>query len=207
MYDENPLVCRGRLGKITSIIVKAAMCLGAVGAALLVISPHSSHNAPQTTVEAEITSYTTPDEEPLKIVNLSVSEATSETSEPKQQSYLHYEYTNADADMLARLVLREAGGCAKEEQRLVIWTVFQRVDSTDHDFRNMNTIADVVTAPHQFAYDESAPIKDEIRRLCEAELEKWVNGGTPPTVEPYAPTLPYLFFEGDGYHNWFKSEW
>ncbi len=29
----------------------------------------------------------------------------------------------------------------------------------------------------------------------------------PPTVEPYAPTLPYLYFEGDGHHNWVRAEW
>lgn len=196
-----------RLGKIKPMVAKAAACLGAVGATLLIISPHSSQDAPQTTFGEEATSYTPAEEKPLKSENSVVSEEVTETSDLEQQKKLHYEYTDAEADMLARLVLREAGGCSEEEQRLVVWTVFQRVDSTDHDFHNMNTITDVVTAPHQFAYDETAPIKDNIRRMCEAELEKWATGGAPPTVEPYAPSLPYLFFEGDGYHNWFRAEW
>ncbi len=196
-----------RLGKIKSIFIKVAACLGTVGATLLIISPHSSQNVPQTTFEVKTTSYTPVEEKPLKSENSGVSDEVTETSEPEQQKPLHYEYTDAEADMLARLVLREAGGCSEEEQRLVVWTVFQRVDSTSYDFRNMNTITDVVTAPYQFAYDETAPIKDDIRRMCEAELEKWATGGAPPTVEPYAPTLPYLFFEGDGYHNWFRAEW
>lgn len=196
-----------RLGKIKPIFIKVAACLGTVGATLLIISPHSSQNVPQTTFEVKTTSYTPVEEKPLKSENSGVSDEVTETSEPEQQKPLHYEYTDAEADMLARLVLREAGGCSEEEQRLVVWTVFQRVDSTSYDFRNMNTITDVVTAPYQFAYDETAPIKDDIRRMCEAELEKWATGGAPPTVEPYAPTLPYLFFEGDGYHNWFRAEW
>lgn len=196
-----------RLGKIKPIVVKLAACLGAVGATLLIISPHSSQNVPQTTFEVKTTSYTPVEEKPLKNENSGVSDVVTETSEPEQQNNLHYEYTDADADMLAKLIYREAGICSEDEQRLIAWTVFQRIDSTNHDFRNMNTISDVVTAPHQFAYDEAAPIKDDIRRLCEAELEKWATGGTPPTVEPYAPTLPYLYFEGDGHHNWFRAEW
>lgn len=196
-----------RLGKIKPIVVKAAACIGVVAVTSLIISPHSSQNAPQTTFGEEATSYTPTEEKPLISENSCVSSVTAEMSEPEQQKPLHYEYTDAEVDMLVRLVLREAGGCAEEEQRLVVWTVFQRVDSADYDFRNMNTIADVVTAPYQFAYDETAPIKDDIRRMCEAELEKWAKGGAPPVVEPYAPSLPYLFFEGDGRHNWFRAEW
>ena len=127
------------------------------------------------------------------------------TTAPKEENPLHYEYTDSDIDMLAKLVYREAGACSADEQRLIVWTVFQRVDSTNYDFRNMNTIEAVVTAPYQFAYDETAPITEDIRELCVEELEKWVNGDTPPTLEPYAPTLPYLFFEGDGYHGWFRA--
>lgn len=135
------------------------------------------------------------------------SEPITTTTTQKEEKTLHYEYTDSDVDMLAKLVYREAGACSADEQRLIVWTVFQRVDSTNYDFRNMNTIEAVVTAPYQFAYDETAPIKDDIRELCVEELEKWVNGASPPTLEPYAPTLPYLFFEGDGYHGWFRAEW
>lgn len=197
----------GRLGKIKPIAVKIAACFGAVGVTLLIISPHSSLDAPQTILETETTCYAAVEEKPLTGENSCDTSVAEKTSEPEQQKPLHYEYTDAEADMLARLVLREAGGCSEEEQRLIVWTVFQRVDSTDYDFHNMNTIADVVTAPYQFAYDEAAPIKDDIRQMCEAELEKWAKGGAPPVVEPYASSLPYFFFEGDGCHNWFRAEW
>ena len=146
-------------------------------------------------------------EKPLASETAWQSEPITTAATPKEEKTLHYEYTDSDVDMLAKLVYREAGACSADEQRLIVWTVFQRVDSTDYDFRNMNTIEAVVTAPYQFAYDETAPIKDDIRDLCVEELEKWVNGASPPTLEPYAPTLPYLFFEGDGYHGWFRAEW
>lgn len=196
-----------RFWKIKPIVAKAALCVATVVITLLIISPHSSQDAPQSTFTEEAISNTPAEEKPLIGGNSRVSSVATKTSEPEQQIPPRYKYTDAEADMLARVVFLEAGGCAEEEQRLVVWTVFQRVDSTDWDFRNMNTITDVVTAPYQFAYYETAPIKDEIRRMCEEELEKWAKGGSPPVVEPYAPSLPYFFYEGDGRHNWFRAGW
>lgn len=181
--------------------------LGIFGAILFLTSCHNAPQEPTSDFMIEEQNYTSYEEKPLTSENTQKIEPVLEIIPQAEEKRLHYEYTDADVDMLARLVLKEAGGCSEEEQRLVVWTVFQRVDSIDYDFRNMNTIAEVVTEPHQFAYDDSAPIKDDIRRMCEEELEKWATGGAPPTVEPYAPSLPYLFFEGDGYHNWFRAEW
>ncbi|MCM1059443.1 MAG: hypothetical protein NC452_04040 [Eubacterium sp.] len=200
-----------RQGKIKPIICKAAVCLGVVGATLLIISPYSPQNTAETISAAETTSYTTTEQTPLEIGISSLpvceTETAEETSESEQQKPLHYNYTEEEIDMLARLVYTEAGGCSEDEQRLVVWTVFQRVDSTDWDFRNMNDIAMTVTAPNQFAYYPNSPILENIRAICETEISKWANFEKPPTVEPYAPSLPYYFYEGDGYHNWFRAEW
>lgn len=176
------------------------------GAILFLTSFYDEPQEPTSDFAIEEYNYTYNEENLLTSEISGQFELITETS-PQEEKTLHYEYTDADVDMLAKLVYSEAGICASVEQRLIVWTVFQRVDSTDPDFHNMNTIAEVVTEPHQFAYDETAPIKDDIRRMCEEELEKWVIGEAPPTVTPYAPSLPYLFFEGDGYHNWFRAEW
>lgn len=178
-----------------------------MGAFIFLMSSCNAPQEPTSDFESEEHNYASYEEKTLTSETSCGIECVAESVPQVEENQRHYEYTSAEADMLAKLVYREAGICSEDEQRLIVWTVFQRVDSTDHDFRNMNTISDVVTAPHQFAYDETAPIKDDIRRLCEAELEKWATGGTPPTVEPYAPTLPYLYFEGDGHHNWFRAEW
>ena len=112
-------------------------------------------------------------------------------------------YTDRDISLLAKTVWGEARGCAPEEQRLVVWTALQRVDAGYG-----GTIEAVLTAPSQFVgYRERNPVCPEIYALCAEELAKWANGEDPPTMEPYAPTAPYYFFDGDGTNNWFREEW
>jgi hypothetical protein len=113
-------------------------------------------------------------------------------------------YTDEDVVMLAKTVWGEAQGCSPEEQRLVIWTVLQRVDADGWG----NTIAAVLTAHNQFVgYRAGNPVDPDIHALCAAELSDWWHGAAPPTHELYAPTAPYFFFDGDGRHNWFRAEW
>ena len=184
-----------------------AAILTVCGATMLLTSFKNAPQEPKSAFKPEEHKYISYMEKPLKSENTWQIEPIRAVAAPKDEKPPHYEYTDSDVDMLAKLVYREAGACSADEQRLIVWTVCQRIDSTDYDFRNMNTIEAVVTAPYQFVYDETAPITEDIRELCVEELEKWVNGDTPPTLEPYAPTLPYLFFEGDGYHGWFRAEW
>ncbi len=184
-----------------------AAFLTVCGATMLLTSFKNAPQELKSAFKPEEHKYISYMEKPLKSENTWQIEPIRAVAAPKDEKPPHYEYTDSDVDMLAKLVYREAGACSADEQRLIVWTVFQRIDSTDYDFRNMNTIEAVVTAPYQFAYDETAPITEDIRELCVEELEKWVNGASPPTLEPYAPTLPYLFFEGDGYHGWFRAEW
>jgi hypothetical protein len=109
-----------------------------------------------------------------------------------------------ELDMLAQLIYGEARGCPPDEQALVLWTVFQRVD----DGRFGADIEAIVTARRQFqGYDPAHPILPEILELCAAEREKWRAGEVPPMLAPYATATPYLFFRGDGLHNWFRAEW
>ena len=122
--------------------------------------------------------------------------------------------TEQELEMLAKTVWGEARGCSVEEQRLVVWTALQRVDSQEHDFAKQNCIADVLSAPHQFdGYKKDYPVTPEIYAVVEEEVKKWAMGEPPPTHEIFAPELPYYFFDG-GYrdesgnlHNYFRKEW
>lgn len=73
-------------------------------------------------------------------------------------------YSESDVELIAKTVWQEARGIErKAEQAAVVWWILNRVD----DDRWGDSIAEVVTAPHQFAYDAGAPVTDELRRLAE----------------------------------------
>ena len=74
-------------------------------------------------------------------------------------------YTEADVDMLARLIYTEARGVrSKTEQAAVVWCVLNRLDNPN---RPQKTIAEVVCAPHQFDY--------RLGRRCCRSLRSWLR--------------------------------
>ncbi len=118
--------------------------------------------------------------------------------------YNEISFTAKDVEMLAKTVWGEARGCAPDEQRLVVWTVLQRVDNTYWD----NAISEVIKKDNQFVgYCDTNPIDEDIYQLCYEEFIKWRNNEEVPVHEVYAPTVPYYFFTGDGKNNWFSKEW
>lgn len=138
---------------------------------------------------------------------VTVSDSTTTESDVPSAETSETPLTNSDVTMLAKMVWGEARGCAPEEQRLVVWTVLQRVDAGGV-FAQYDTIEAAVTAPGQFVgYDENHPVDSDIYNLCLDVLSEWQSGAEPPTHEIYAPTTPYYFFDGDGRHNWFREEW
>lgn len=70
-----------------------------------------------------------------------------------------------------------------------------------------DTIAEVVTAPHQFAYDAGAPVADELRQLAEDVLERWRREKKGETDVGRVLPAEYVFFDGDGSHNHFRREY
>lgn len=191
--------------KTTNKVIKLAAA--GCGTLLAFTSCQTREDALESLKTSQTSSYTSSVESALTSEISGQIECAEESVQSVEEKPVHYKYTEFEIDMLARLVYAEAGCCSADEQRLIVWTVFQRVDSADYDFRNMNTIESVVTAPNQFAYFQNSPIIESIREICAEEISKWANFENPPTLEPYAPTLPYYFYEGDGYHNWFRAEW
>lgn len=131
----------------------------------------------------------------------------AENSECETTETTETPLTSSEVTMLAKTVWGAARGCTPEEQRLVVWTVLQRVDAGGV-FAQYDTIEAAITAPGQFAgYNENHPVDPDIYDLCLEVLSDWQSGAEPPTHEIYAPTAPYYFFDGDGRHNWFREEW
>ena len=128
----------------------------------------------------------------------------SEEVEVLDESRLVMYYTENDVIICAKLLTKEAGGVASiTEKSGVIWVVLNRVASS----RYPDTIEGVITEPYQFEgwHQETEPY-DECLELARDVLDRWnleMNGFT-----DVGRTLPedYLFFTGDGDHNWFAKE-
>ena len=114
-------------------------------------------------------------------------------------------YSEADVDMLARLIYTEARGVKSQtEQAAVVWCVLNRLDNPD---RLENSIAEVVCAPYQFDYRPWAPVTDEFKALAAGVLERWQ--AEKEGAKDVGRVLPpeYQYFEGRGGRNWFSEEW
>ena len=128
-------------------------------------------------------------------------------------------YTEADVEMLARLIYTEARGVrSKTEQAAVVWVVLNRLDNPN---RLQKTIAEVVCAPYQFDYRPWVPVLPEFEELAEDVLSRWeceksdevdvgrATAGSPASPKGASRILPpeYQYFEGRGGRNWFSAEW
>ena len=113
-------------------------------------------------------------------------------------------YTEEEVRLVAQMLYGEARGCNKDELRLVVWCVCNRVDKGTWG----NTVEDVIKYPYQFmGYGATHPVWPELEAVAREVLEEWNDGGEADILEPYAKTSKYLFFRGDGKHNWYKEEW
>ena len=105
-------------------------------------------------------------------------------------------------EILAKLVWGEARGCSTTEQAAVVWCVLNRVDDGQGD------IAEVATSPSQFyGYDPDNPVDADILALVQDVLIRWNMEQS--CVGSVGRVLPkeYLYFTGDGVHNYFTTGW
>lgn len=108
----------------------------------------------------------------------------------------------SDVELLAKTVYGEARGCSIVEQSAVIWCILNRVDA------GVGTMEEVITAPYQFTgYKEEHPVKAEFTELAVDVLIRWhlEKSG----IGEVGRTLPneYLWFHGDGKHNYFRNKY
>lgn len=110
-----------------------------------------------------------------------------------------------DVEILAKLIWGEARGIpSTTEKAAVVWCVLNRVDSSAHP----DTVRAVVTQKHQFAgYSPDFPATEEFKAIAYDVLLRWHS--EKEGTENSGRVLPkeYLYFTGDGYHNYFKKRW
>lgn len=122
--------------------------------------------------------------------------------EPEPEPEVIAKYSSYEVTLVCQTVYGEARGCSQEEQMLVVWCICNRAD------RSGVSIEQVVTAPRQFhGYNPEHPVPDEIRSVVLEVLDAWSRGQEALVYEPYATTSEYLYFSGDGAHNWFREEY
>lgn len=111
-------------------------------------------------------------------------------------------YTEREVEICAKLLYGEARGCTVEEQKLVIWCICNRADKYGQ------TIERVATAPQQFlGYSSCNPVLEELCSVVREVLDAWARGEEALVYPPYATSSEYLFFYGDGVHNWFREKY
>lgn len=101
-----------------------------------------------------------------------------------------------EIETVAKILWNEARGIPSDtEVACVAWTIVNRVDAGYGA-----DVVSVATAPGQYAYDPDAPLDDRLLCLAEDVLHRWYNGG-----EGRVLPSEYMWFQGDGKHNWFRN--
>lgn len=110
------------------------------------------------------------------------------------------------AELIGRTIWGEAGGVPSATERAAVaWCVLNRADAWEQ------SIGEVVTAPLQFQGYRPEEIWGECPQehidLAEDVLERWL--AEKDGAEDVGRVLPaeYLYFIGDGEHNYFSAEY
>lgn len=112
-------------------------------------------------------------------------------------------YYSLEAEYIAKTVWGEARGCTVAEQEQVIWCILNRVDSDIQYFPD--NIISVVTQPNQFhGYSPDHPVTEEHYNLALDVLDRWEAEKRGEAVQRNLGK-DYVYFHGDGEHNYFRK--
>lgn len=114
-------------------------------------------------------------------------------------------WTEEEVEAVAKTVWGEAAITGSDmEMSAVAWCILNRVDSGSYS----DNIMEVTTQYRQFhGYDEENPVDEHIKDLVLDVFGRWA--AEKRGQEDVGRTLPaeYLFFQGDGKHNHFTTEY
>jgi hypothetical protein len=161
---------------------------------IVIVESIASATTPTPTPEPSPEPEHTPEVEPI-IEETEIPDTISVTGEDRDKI----------ATMLAQTIYGESRGIeSATEQACIVWTVLNRVD----DGRWGNTIEKVLTKPHQFCYRSHFPIVDDngrdLKALAEDVIIRWEREHNGETDVGRVLAPEYLFYHGDGEHNWFR---
>ena len=108
----------------------------------------------------------------------------------------------ADVTALAQMAYGEARGLADYEIAATCWCVLNRIDAGYGD-----TVLGVISAPGQFAgYSAENPVDEHIAAVARDVLTRHHAERQGEDV-PREIGRAYLWFSGDGEHNWFRASY
>ena len=192
---------RARLS-VPFLLLAAAITSTAYAAAAGILERDAQAQAPLPEIHVSTAGVLNTPAPPSVAVELTPPAAATPEPEAAPAPYIPDE---AEVEMLARVIWGEARGIPSTmEKAAVVWCVLNRVDADAWP----DTVAEVVTQPHQFAgYSSSYPATDEHKAIAADVLTRWERerreGGDVGRVLP----AEYVFFNGDGQHNHFRTEY
>lgn len=126
----------------------------------------------------------------------------SPAPEPVEAQEPPHPFTDEEVVILAKVICAEAYIVpSKARQAAVGWCALNRLDNG----RFGDTLAEVLTTPHQFAYREDAELYPEMLELAEDILCLWAAEKNGDLVMGRTLPADYLYFEGDGKENHFRK--
>ena len=103
--------------------------------------------------------------------------------------------TDEELVMLAKTVAQEGGDCSYLQQKCVVWTVLNRMESCEWP----NTVAENLTKPRQFAYYSWKTYRSDHYQAVVDAVTEWENGES--LLGP-----DYQYFYGDDWRNHFYGK-
>lgn len=175
----------------------------AVSVALMTfVSSSVDYDCLENDTEAATMVYTMPASKVELRPTIEIKEYDVADSDIETETEVMY-YTEDEVVMIAKLLYRECGDVPSDtEKACVAWTVCNRVDSDDF---NGNTITEIVTTRHQFAYYCDTPVCDELYDLALDVLTRWNSERNGEVSVGRVLPKDYCFFFGDGLHNHFRN--
>ena len=126
--------------------------------------------------------------------------------EPSETISVTGENREQIATMMAKTLYRESRGITNTvELACIVWTILNRVDA------GYGNIYEVITAPYQFAYDEIAPMVGDYGQdflaIALDVISRWEREHAGETDVGRVLPSGYLWYLGDGAHNWFRNDY
>lgn len=113
---------------------------------------------------------------------------------------------STDVEYIAKTLYGECRGVSSEtEKAAVVWCILNRVDTSGYACGT--SIEYVVTFPGQFqGYSPDHPILPSLASIATDVLIRWHNEKSGQTDVGRVLPAEYLYFVGDGKHNYFSVE-